>query len=362
MADLPPLLIVVLLCNLPAYICAGMAVWRKLDNGETYEAVLFSIIILVLFAEAYLAAVVLDPDTITREARIAQVNISTLFIPLLFMFTSPSGGADRVTPTAILLFALTLLLFTPAVALDWNPIYRRITLGAPVYDYGVSFLWHGRFVYYCSWGAIILVLQSIVALRQVRKIASFVHAHGAHYSRVTRAVLIWDFSCGFYLSGFFLLPASFWQQPVMRWVFFIVSSLIITIGSLLIYFGFDFNPVSDKEGKRFSLNEFIAENGELLQRLRYLVEDENICLERGIQAETLIQRLKTNHVFFERMVRLQYGCSFPELVNMRRIEHAKELLHHTRDLDRIAHQCGYPDTQVLLTMYERVEGEPLKIN
>ena len=360
-------LLCILLCNIPAYITALLALWRKWNNGEHYEAVVFGVLGVVVICEGFLAARVLDPDTINTAVMVAQANLATLIVPILFMFHAPSVGADRLNKTVILLFALTLLLFTPAVSLDWNPIYSKLQLTEPKSDYGLSLSVQGKPIYYVSWAAVIIVLQSLLALRKVRRVAAMVRAQGAHYSRTTRAVMVWDFSCGFYLTFFFLLPVTVWQQPVMRWIFYITSSLIVTLGSLLIFLGFDLNPISDENGKRFSLDEFVLENSDLVNHLRHLIDEENICLERGIQAETLVQRLGTNHIYFERMIRAQYGCSFPELVHRRRIEHVRTLINRidhqltNDDLAHIAVACGYLDASTLRTLWEQVTGTPLQM-
>lgn len=142
-----------------------------------------------------------------------------------------------------------------------------------------------------------------------------------------------------------------------------MASIIIGVGSLLIFFGFDLNPVSDEDGQRTSIRDFMAQNSELVNKLRYLLEENRIYLEPGIQAETIIQQLDTNHVYFERIMLSQYGFSFPEYVHCSRINHAQELMKNipTPSIDSIAQQCGYDSTETFVRFYERITNEHLLI-
>lgn len=346
------------LINIPAYICAALAMLRKINNGEYYEAVVFAVLMGVLVAEAFFAQQVLDTELIDRFAIIAQQNLTGFIIPLLYMFHAPSGGEERLNKVTIILFAITLMLFIPATAINIEPLHGRIRYITPPYDLGLTVFYQSKYIYYVPWIAFVLLLQTLVALHQVRKVARLVKTYGAHYSNTTKGVLIWDFSCGFFLSVFFFIPLSFWQQPAMRLVFFVASSVIIAVGSLLILFGFDLNPVADTEGKRFSMKEFVVENGALIQHFQHLVEDEKIYLDRGIQAETVVKKLHTNHIYFERMVQAEYGCSFPEFVHRRRVTYAQKLRSTTdKTADAIALECGYNDTPTFLALYERITGE-----
>ena len=357
---------VILLCNIPAYVCAVLAAWRKFNSGQYYEGTIFLLIVLDLLGTAYFMSQVLDPATATEANLFRLAGFTAFLIPLIYMFHAPAGGQAKINKTTISLFLLAGLLFVPASSIELSPAYAAHYHTQPMEDMGLSVFYRGVYILHIEWIAIVLALQALLALYQLRRAVRYVHAHGAHYSRVSRAVFVWDFNCGFVLAVFFFLPISFWQQPFMRWAFIILASVIIGVGCLLIFLGFDLNPVSDEDGKRTSIKEFVQENGELINALRTLLEDEKIYLERGIQAEMVISRLKTNYVYFDRVMNTQYGVSFPEYVHRARIRYAQDLLEKQSKrpagsrpltIDEMAARCGYEDTVTFIRLYKRIVGE-----
>ena len=362
-------LLEILLCNIPAYVCAGLAIWRKFNNGKYYEGAVLVAVVLDLLGVAFFMSVQLNMLTANDTAMRWWSGFTAFLIPLIYMFHAPAAGQDKVNNVTIALFLFTILLFVPATSVELVPYYASRYYTQPMDDMGVSIFFRGVFIVHIEWIAIILFLQAVVALYQVRRTVKFVRAHGAHYSRIARTVFVWDFNCGFFLAAFFFLPLSYWQQPVLRWVFIIVASVVIAVGCFLIFLGFDLNPVSDEDGQRTSMQEFVRENGELIGSLRYLLEEQQIYLERGIQAETIIRRLGTNYVYFDRVMNAQYGISFPEYVHRARIKYAQQLLRsqgtHANQLplsmDEVAAKCGYEDTTTFLRLYKRITGEdPVK--
>ena len=358
--------VIILLCNIPAYICAGLAVWRKFNSGQTYEASLLLVIVLDLLGTAYYMGQVLNPITAT-DSNLLRLSVFTAFlIPLIYMFHAPAGGQAKINKTTITLFLLIGLIFMPSSSIELVPAYAVHYHTQPMDAMGLSIFYRGIFITHIEWIAIVLTLQALLALFQLRLAVRYVHAHGAHYSRVSRAVFVWDFNCGFFLAVFFYLPIEFWQQPVMRWGLIILSGVIIAVGCFLIFLGFDLNPVSDEDGKRTSIKEFVQENGELITGLRTILEDEQVYLERGIQAEMIINRLHTNYVYFDRVMKTQYGVSFPEYVHRARIQYAQRLLDEQSrrkdgsrplTIDEIAARCGYEDTVTFIRLYKRIVGE-----
>lgn len=359
-----PQLVEILLINIPAYICAGLALYRKINKGQYYEVVLFALLMLDLFALAYFTAMVLNPETATGT-NMHWLAISTiLVVPILYAYHAPYTGHEKIDGAIIVLFLLGGLLFVPATSIELAPSYAVHYNTMPMQEFGVSIFYRGIFLFHVDWIIIILTLQTTIALMRVWRVVRFVHAQGGHYSLSTRAVLVWDFNCGFFLVVFFLVPLSFWQTQSARIVYMIIASLIIAVGSLLIFLGFDLNPVSEDSGKRSSLKDFVRENSDLIRALKYMLEEEKIYLEPGIQAETLVHRLGTNFIYFSKIMYAEYGISFPEYVHRARVRYAQQLAseHATHSslpltLDSIAAKCGYKDTETFIRLYRLITGE-----
>ena len=329
-------------------------------------------LILDLIALAYFTAMVLTPETATG-ANIQLLAIFTVMIvPLLYAFHAPYTGHMSLDWANVVLLLLGGLIFAPATSIELAPSYALHYDSHPVEGFGVSVFYRGLYLFHIDWMICILFLQTAIALLRVRRVVKYVRAQGGKYSFAARAALIWDFNCGFFLLVFFLLPLSVWQTQPARIVYMILAALIIALGSLLIFFGFDLNPISDESGKRSSLKDFVKENMELVSALRYLMEEEKIYLEPGIQTETVVKRLGTNFVYFSKIMNAEYGISFPEYVHRARIRYAQQLASSvTRHpsvelsggvsspltLDAIATQCGYKDTETFIRLYRLITGE-----
>lgn len=355
-------LIEILLINIPAYICAGLALYRKINKGQYYEAVIFALLVLDLFCMAFFTAMVLNPETATGSNMQWLAIFTVLVVPILYAFHAPYTGHERIDWTIILLLLIAGLIFVPATSIELAPSYAVRYDTMPMEGYGVSIFYRGMYLFHIDWIIIILLLQTTIAYLRVWRVVRYVHAQGGHYSLSTRAVLAWDFNCGFFLIVFFLVPLSLWQTPVMRMIYMIMAALIIAVGALLIFLGFDLNPVSDDSGKRSSLKEFVQENSELVSSLRYLLEEEKIYLEPRIQAETVVHRLGTNFVYFNKIMNAEYGISFPEYVHRARIRYARQLAKEANassplTLDSIATRCGYKDTDTFIRLYRLITGE-----
>lgn len=355
-------LLEILLINTPAYFCAGLALYRKINKGQYYEAILFTLLVLDLFCMAFFTAMVLNPETATGN-NMHWLAISTiLVVPILYAFHAPYTGHERIDWAIIVLFLLGGLLFVPATSIELAPSYAVHYNTMAMQEFGISIFYRGFFLFHVDWIIIILLLQTTIALMRVWRVVRFVHAQGGHYSFSTRAVLAWDFNCGFFLVVFFLVPLSVWQTQSAQIVYMITAALIIAVGSLLIFLGFDLNPVSEDSGKRSSLKDFVRENSDLVSSLRYLLEEEKIYLEPGIQAETLVHRLGTNFIYFGKIMYAEYGISFPEYVHRARIRYAQQLAKDANassplTLDSIATRCGYKDTDTFIRLYRFITGE-----
>lgn len=349
----------ILLINLPAYVLLGMALWKKIRDREYYAASVFGALCVLLVAEAVLMSQVLYADTCTPVMMKWQAGVTVLIMPLLYMFHAPEGGEERVNRTTVILYLLTLLLLLPPVSWEVVPSYAITTYSPPRDILGISIFYKGRYIYYLSWTAIVLTLQSWVALRNLKRTYRAVAHQGARYSLKAKWVLFWDLSCGYFLSTFLLLPVSLWQNPAMRWSFYVLAAAFIGIGSLLIVLGFDVNPIVDHRYENgMSLNDFMLENGELVSSMKVLLEEGQVYLEQGIQSDVVAERLGTTHAYFLKMMEAVYGESFPEWVNRQRIAHAETLLSAGEmPLESVARQSGYSDAYSFSRMYERITGK-----
>lgn len=333
----------VFLCNTPAYLMGAVALWKKFSKRQWTFAIILLLILLVTAADAYFASKVFDPATDSNFFRLCHSRTVTLFVPLLYMLHSPEEDSRLFTPTTLGLWALTLLFFLPKMSIELVPSYAFAhDMAEPVSIEGVSIFYKGKFVYHLYWVAFIVFTQSMIALSQLLKLYKRVTLQGAHYSSKSKAIYFWNMSCGLYLAVSFFLPLEMMQTPTGRWIFFVAASLIIGIGSFLIFLGFDLNPIIPYNQSAFTMQEFLDDNEELVKGVRHLIEDEKVYLEAGLHSDYLIHTLGTTRVYFNRVMQVLYGCSYVEYANRKKVEHAKLLLDDTDlSLEQIAFDSGF---------------------
>ena len=351
-------LLTILIVNIPAYICAGLALSRKLRDEEYYAAGMFLLLLLLMLADAMLVSQVFFVETCTDELARAQAWISVSIVPVLYLFLAPEGGQSIFNRTTIILLLLMLLMTMPDMAWELVPGYAVTEYIEPQDTMGISIFYEGNFFYHLYWPAIILILQSFVALSQMKRLYRMVTGHGAHYSWKAKAAYYWDFSCGYFLSLSYLFPLAMWQTAEMRWTYYIVADAFIAIGCLLVYMGFDLNPIVIHQQKNQSLGDFMLETGDVVSDLKYMLEDERVYLEKGLQSDTMAQRLDISHSYFLRMMQVVYGCSFPEWINRARVEYSKGLLRENKySLEKIASLCGYSNAKAYVRLFKRITGQ-----
>lgn len=351
-------LIVILLLNTPAYICAGLALWRKLRDEEYFAAVMFILLSAILIALAFLESKVLYIDTCTDELLSWEAGLTVLIMPLIYMFLAPEGENSVLNRTSIILFGLTLLLLMPEMAWELVPGYAVTQYVEPQDIMGISIFYQGRFIYHLYWAAIVLILQAFVALTQMKRLYNLVTGHGAHYSWKAKAAYYWDFSCGYFLALSYLVPIHLLQMIEYRWIYLVLADAFIAIGCLLVFMGFDLNPIVIHQRKKLSLGDFMLETGDVVNDMRHMLEEERVYLEKGLQSDTMAQRLDISHSYFLRMMQAVYDCSFPEWINNARVEYSKGLLRENKyTLEKIASLCGYSSVNAYIHLFKRVTGQ-----
>lgn len=95
----------------------------------------------------------------------------------------------------------------------------------------------------------------------------------------------------------------------------------------------------------------------MAQRIRILFADKHVYLQNGYSAENAIKELGTNRTYFHRMVKAEFGCSFSDLINKKRVEHIKHLLLTTDySLMVVADLSGYSDQSYMIKVFKHHVG------
>ena len=124
------------------------------------------------------------------------------------------------------------------------------------------------------------------------------------------------------------------------------SCLLFAIGQAGLYQRYTIRDVEKDEADEESLSpsdeEAIREHP-LTQRLRTLVEDEQLFLQPDLKLDDLARKLGTNRTYLLRAIKVDLGMSFSEYINRQRIRYANNLMaqHPNWNKADIAGRVGY---------------------
>lgn len=96
----------------------------------------------------------------------------------------------------------------------------------------------------------------------------------------------------------------------------------------------------------------------LLSRFQHLMVDEQLFLQPGITLVDVAERLHSNKTYVSRMVNQACNLTFPELLNIMRIDYAEQYImtHLDANQDEVARACGFLSASSFNTTFKRITG------
>ena len=154
-----------------------------------------------------------------------------------------------------------------------------------------------------------------------------------------------------------LFNAEVWKQYAYTRVLLSISSMLLTCWIILL-------PLLARETDREEMEENLAniDNDPMTTPgfgIKYLMDKEKIYKQPGIKVEDVAKMLGSNRTYLSQAVKIIYGCSFPELLNARRIEDAKSLIReepHIRIYD-LAIRYGFSNASVFGKAFKDATGK-----
>lgn len=293
-----------------------------------------------------------------------QQILATLIVPLAYLFFSHQSGRTLYSETSLMLFALIVLLFFPNLVVvsdeaRISEVNQSVALGFRSF----TFIGKGLDYYVYNISDFIITIQALLTMIRILPTYHKVRRYGLSLSRDVRLFLIW-----WILTVIFIIYASLNSttgvaDPVTNTICHFLFMLVVTSIFMLLGNGFDLRPVLVTEENNHILHEsieldnFVCQSKDMAQRLRILFADKHVYLQNGYSADNAIKELGTNRTYFHRMVKAEFGCSFSDLINKKRIEHIKHLLLTTDySLMVIADMSGYSDQSYMIKVFKHHVG------
>lgn len=280
---------------------------------------------------------------------------SVLIVPLVFLyFTKQFRGEWQTIPNSII-WILAFLIFIPStiIVLDETPVFLD---GFETKPFRLYFVKHGSVAYKMFTADMILLIQSLITIFVMGLKIHIIRRYGLKLSRNISIFFAWWIG-----SFLFIVVTSFVSTSTMAGssMFFIILAAMATMMLVMQALHFDLNPVVTKTDEEVVENpsEYIEAYKKMARRVNVLITEEKVYLNSSYKVSDAVAAVGTNRTYFSNMMNSEYGCKFTDLLNRKRIEHAKELLLSTnKTISEIAEESGFSDASYMTRRFTAEEG------
>lgn len=217
-----------------------------------------------------------------------------------------------------------------------------------------------------------IVTQALVTAFAIIPLFNLMRRYHLKFTAKMSSLLLWWGICMAFIAYSSTLKVRELATPAGQWFYFGMLFILTCVGFLMFSYGLDKNPVMmtrlskvEKEaGKEEESNEaddaveigngedmlpaatkidaFIAQSKEAAYRIRKIVIENKAYLDPAYNTECAIRDIGTNRTYFSRMMQVEFGCKFTDLLTDLRLEHAKKLLDTTEKMiSEIAEESGF---------------------
>lgn len=109
--------------------------------------------------------------------------------------------------------------------------------------------------------------------------------------------------------------------------------------------------------KYFSLFLYKMEN--LTQRIEEIMSEKQLFRSPDITIQDLAVELATNRFYVSRAINKDFGMSFTQYMNLKRIEFSIQLmkLHPRMKMDEVATECGFVSEKAFFRKFKEIKGD-----
>lgn len=361
---------------LPCTVCLFGTVWmlcKKESNTRAQNILMFCLLLSAVFffcTANYIAGV---PDYITyRRLDIMDCFIMPFIIPSMYLYFRALTDEREFTWKDYIWFLPSLVVglgsFVLYMSMDETQAAGYITsvlinklpgveYGAAIYKLHYLFSMQ-LYTYIALFQIIGTAASAIVCLKRYHhRLREF---HSAHDDNIylDNIILCWFMSVIPFAFGIILVDEAFWQRhPAITTVYF--------IGYTTVYFGICYSGSqrkytvenlaedlykADQEAVRNHYDSPQMEDttedigtdttdtlicGKYVKHLAVfnkLIEEEHIFLQNTLRADELAREVCTNRTYLSRMIKEEFGCTFSDYINRKRIEYAQKLMQEDPDI------------------------------
>lgn len=348
---------------------------KKCRRREWLDAALLSIVGGIALYNSFFMYAFFTGEIASPSVRCVQQVISSMILPVAYMFFARQMGHSLLNSASIALWSLMLLLFVPSGLHSLDGVAPQPD-GMSVAPMMLYFFHEGKEVYNIHTADVILLIQGLIIVCRLVALVFLMRRYRLGFSPHLRYFLAW---CGGMVIFIIFTSVHNTQElshPLMLWTYYVsYSALIVTIFMLLAQ-NFNLRPImlgmevnndyndDDNLSEEKEQEVIVVENvDKFVLRSKALAELMHQMIERGfyLSPETnmddVARELGTNRTYLSRMLRAEFDTTFSELVTSLRMTHAETLLRET-DLSimEIAMQSGFADNRYFARRFKKIHG------
>lgn len=343
---------------IPAIVTMAWAIYKKYQQHKITDFVL-----LMLTAIAALVNVVLVYFMIVDELTIGQHLLQMIsvvfFVPLAYTYFARQVGHRTANSAAsTVLWGIALLTFVPEIIIS-NPFEPFVLPKETLEPFNLYVISHGENIYTIHTGDFVAILQCLITIFRIIPLVHMLHKYSLHLNRKVYALL----ACWALIIVFIVMVSGMTYNELSSTFgscfYFGFYSLLLIFASFLIANGYDINPIETEENEAVEdLNAYVQQQYSALSvQLRTLMEEQQLYTDPQITAESVIERLQTNHTYFSQMMSSVWGMSFSEYLNRLRLAHVERLLaDESLTISAVATQSGFSDAGYMSRKFKAKNG------
>lgn len=283
--------------------------------------------------------------------------ITSLLLPTAYWLLLIQIKRNKMDKTLAWCLLSTLLLFIPNVNVLLNDLNSDNVVGLDVLLYNrFNIISNGRAVVSIHLSSFVELIQCILITVSIIKFAREMKKIQLRFSKFMKIFLVWAYVALLFTAVSFFVPYKYYCTPLGGNLFMLLYAIICSFAFVLLALNKDTNVLetNDEESVPVVLHEYVAFNNTLAARARRLFEVEQIYLEPGLVIEDVVERLGTNRTYFTRMMNVEFGQTFNDYVNSRRVEHSQILLEKTdKTVAEISEESGFGSSSTFCRVFKK---------
>lgn len=321
------------------------AIYTKYQQHKINDLITLSVSAIAIIVNVIIVYMMIIGD-ISVELHMVQMLACSIIVPASYHYFARQLGRQKTNDYVnTMLWGLFAVTFIPEIIVC-SPFEPFILPESGLKPFAFYILSNGKKVFAIYNSDLVICLQSFICVWRIITLMITLHRYNLHLNRK-----VYAFGACLFLAAIFIIMLSSMPFDDLRstfgtWFYFGICTIMLVFFNTLIAKGYDIYPIETAHGEVVEDLEIYVQNiySQLARNMQHIMKKEELYLDPQLSADTIIERLHTNHTYFSQMMTNEWGMSFSEYLNSLRLEHVERLLaDDSLTIAAIATQSGFTD-------------------